>query len=61
MSKKTKEPQPQADSRLAHFAQTEREAGVHPVVRALHSRPLARTETNRRAVEFARIERGHMA
>ncbi|AGT10042.1 hypothetical protein [Paracoccus aminophilus] len=46
-------------SRLAHFVQHEREGGVHPAVKELHQRPAPRAEeSNRRAVEYARIERG---
>lgn len=47
-------------SRLREFTRQEREAGTHPAVRALLSRPQMRGEENRRAMEYARIERGQM-
>lgn len=62
MSNEIQEPQVQISSRVMQFTRAEREAGVHPVIRALHSRPLTRdADTNRRAIEYARIARGHMA
>lgn len=47
-------------SRLRNFLQHEREGGLHPAIKALHERPSTRNEdANRRAVEYARIARGH--
>ncbi len=47
-------------SRLRNFLQHERESGLHPAIKALHERPNSRSEeSNRRAVEYARIARGH--
>lgn len=47
-------------SRLRNFLRQEREGGLHPAIKALHERPSTRNEdANRRAVEYARIARGH--
>lgn len=46
-------------TRLREFTRQERESGVHPAVTALHSRPQTRSDENRKATEFSRIERGH--
>lgn len=45
-------------TRLREFARQEREAGIHPAIEALHRRPVTRGDDNRKAVEYARIERG---
>ncbi|WP_347265700.1 hypothetical protein [Paracoccus sp. (in: a-proteobacteria)] len=46
-------------SRVQNFTRQDRESGLHPAVLALHRRPHGRDESgNRRAAEFARIERG---
>ncbi|MFC3570793.1 hypothetical protein [Paracoccus sp. TOH] len=46
--------------RTQYYTRQERESGTHPAIAALRMRPRARSEaTNRRAAEFARIERGH--
>jgi len=46
--------------RTRHYTRQERESGLHPAVAALRMRPRARSDAaNRRATEFARIERGH--
>lgn len=48
--------------RVQNFARHEREAGLHPAVVALHARRHLRNDkTDRRMVEFARIERGDRA
>lgn len=48
--------------RLRRFVQQERESGLHPAIRALHQRAHGRDgDTNGRAVQYARIARGHMA
>ncbi len=50
--------QPQS-LRIESFLRQERQGGVYPAIKALHARPNMRPETtNRRAVEFARIDRG---
>lgn len=54
----TDTPQDKGTTRLREFTRQEREAGTHPAVEALRSRPQMRREDNRRMVEFARIERG---
>ena len=46
---------------LREFARQERESRTHPAIEALRSRPQTRGETNRKAVEYARIERGQMS
>lgn len=46
--------------RLREFTRQERESGTHPAVEALRSRPKVRSEENRKAVEYARIERGQV-
>lgn len=47
-------------SRLKNFTAQEREAGLHPAIRALHARAPDRDPArNSRAVHFARIQRGH--
>lgn len=48
-------------SRLREFLRQDRESGIHPAIEALRSRPKARREDNRKAVEYARIERGRMS
>lgn len=47
--------------RTRNYTRQERESGLHPAIAALRMRPRARSseETNRRAAEFARIERGY--
>jgi hypothetical protein len=52
-------PEEKGTSRLREFTRQEREAGTHPAVEALRTRPQTRSEENRKAVEYARIERGH--
>lgn len=46
-------------SRTQNYTRQERESGLHPAIAALRMRPRSRdTSGNRRAAEFARIERG---
>lgn len=46
-------------SRTENFLRQEREGGLHPAIKELHQRPThGDSDTNRRAVEYARIERG---
>ncbi|MTD99981.1 hypothetical protein GIY56_06765 [Paracoccus sp. YIM 132242] len=45
-------------SRLRAFTRQDREAGTHPAIEALRTRPQTRSGENRKAVEYARIERG---
>lgn len=52
------QPRNQDASRLREFTRQERESGTHPAIDALRSRPKQRGEENRKAVEYARIERG---
>lgn len=47
-------------SRLGAFLQKEREEGTHPAVAALRARPRQREHQSRKALEYARIERGRM-
>lgn len=63
MKKKSKaEAQTASSGRFHHFVQQERESGLHPAIRALHARAKgADTGGNGRAVQYTRIERGHMA
>lgn len=51
----------EGNRRVEHYLRQEREDGLHPAVRELHQRATHDEETNRRAVEYARIERGHLA
>ena len=48
-------------SRILNYTRQDRETGMHPAIAALRMRPRVRSseEANRRAAEFARIERGH--
>ncbi|CAM3283000.1 hypothetical protein SAMN04488021_14523 [Paracoccus aminovorans] len=53
------QPRANGSSRTRNFTRQERESGLHPAIAALRMRPRARDESgNRRAAEFARIERG---
>lgn len=48
--------------RVRNFTQHERETGLHPAIVALHARKHLRDDkTDRRMVEFTRIERGQKA
>lgn len=48
------------ESRTRNYTRQERESGTHPTVASLRIRPRQRdSAVNRRATEFARIERGH--
>ncbi|GLK65539.1 hypothetical protein F8A10_09880 [Paracoccus kondratievae] len=52
--------QESSSGRTQYFTRQERESGLHPSIITLRTRPRARDEAaNRRAAEFARIERGH--
>ena len=55
------QPRDHGAARLREYTRQEREAGVHPAVTALHSRPKDRSEDGRKTAEFVRIERGHTA
>lgn len=57
----TDQQQDRGTSRLRAYTRQERESGVHPAVAALRSRPQTRSEENRRAMEYARIDRGRMS
>ncbi|KGJ08163.1 hypothetical protein EQ718_04600 [Paracoccus versutus] len=50
-----------SSGRTQYYTRQERESGLHPAIAALRMRPRVRSseEANRRAAEFARIERGH--
>lgn len=54
-------PEDRGTSRLREFTRQEREAGTHPAIETLRTRPQTRSEENRRAVEYARIERGRVS
>jgi hypothetical protein len=52
------------DGRLKHYVAVEKKRGKegsHPAVKELNRRPADRSEKNRRAEEFARIDRGRTA
>lgn len=54
------QPRDAGSGRVQNYLQQDRESGIHPAIQSLHRQPHARDEeTNRRAAEFARIERGH--
>lgn len=54
--------EPQAEGkRVAEFVKMDRESGVHPAVQELSKRAPERSDENRKAVEYARIERGKEA
>ncbi|MBW7055115.1 hypothetical protein KY389_00220 [Paracoccus bogoriensis] len=56
----TDRPRSTGTARLRAFVRQDREAGPHPSITSLHKRP--RTHVgSRRAVEYARILRGHSA
>ncbi|WP_304615555.1 hypothetical protein [Paracoccus sp. (in: a-proteobacteria)] len=56
----TDRPRSTGTARLRAFVRQDREAGPHPSITSLHKRPQTRDES-RRAVEYARIMRGHSA
>lgn len=58
---KTVKPAEKANTRLREFTRHEREQGTHPAIEALQRRPKERGEENRKAVEYARIDRGRMS
>lgn len=47
--------------RLREYLRQEREAQLHPAIRALISRPKPQAGATRQLREFARIERGRLA
>lgn len=55
------QPRDHGVARLREYTKQEREAGVHPSVTALHSRPKDRSTDGRKTAEYVRIERGHTA
>lgn len=62
MDKKSPPPaQPTSTGRFRHFVRQERESGIHPAIRALHARAKGEAVGQGRAVQYARIERGHTA
>lgn len=59
MNKDAATPDKPEGSRLKNFTRHERESGLHPAIRALHSRPVSRDPAqNTRAVHYTRIQRG---
>ena len=48
-----------AENRLREYLRVERESGRHPAVDALHRKP--RGGSDRKVVEYTRIERGQTA
>ena len=54
-------PEDRGTSRLREFTRQEREAGTHPAIEVLRTRPQTRSEENRRAMEYTRIERGRVS
>lgn len=55
------QPREQGNARLREFTRQEREAGTHPAIATLRSRPKDRDGDGRKTAEYARIERGHTA
>lgn len=56
----TDQPRSQDGARMREFTRQEREAGTHPSITALRTRPQMRAEDNRKAAEYLRIERDQM-
>lgn len=54
------QPRSPGQNRLREYIRQEREAGTHPTVAALHSRPQMRGAENRKTAEYLRIERGQV-
>lgn len=54
------QPRSHGAARLREYTRQEREAGTHPAVETLRTRPKERSEENRKAAEFARIDRGKL-
>lgn len=57
----SEKPKGEGAPRLREFTRQEREAGTHPAIEALRSRPQMRGEENRRFLEYTRIDRGQMS
>lgn len=51
-------PRSHGQNRLREFTRQEREAGMHPAISALRSRPVMRGAENRKTAEYLRIDRG---
>lgn len=51
-------PRENGNARLREYTRQEREAGTHPSVAALSSRPRDRDGDGRKTAEYARIDRG---
>lgn len=54
------QPRDHGATRLREYMRQEREAGQHPAITALRSRPKTRGEDNRKTSEFLRIDRGRL-
>lgn len=54
------QPRTTGEARLREYTRQEREAGTHPAITALRTRPQTRGDDNRKTVEFLRIDHGHM-
>lgn len=54
------QPRSHDSGRIRAFTRQDREAGTHPAITTLHSRPQMRGEENRQTAEFLRIEREQM-
>ena len=52
------QPRSQGQTRLREFTRQEREAGTHPAIEALRSRPQSRDGDGRKTAEYLRIDRG---
>lgn len=55
------QPRMQGTARMREFLRQERMDKLHPAIRSLHSQPKSRDPRSRKAAEYARIERGHLA
>lgn len=53
-------PHSNSGARLREFTRQERESGVHPAIQVLRTRAQARSEENRKAAEYVRIDRGRL-
>lgn len=55
------QPRGHGAARMREFTRQDREAGQHPAIATLHSRPKTRGDENRKTSEFLRIDRGRLA
>jgi hypothetical protein len=55
------QPRSQGSTRMREFIRQEREAGIHPAIAELRTRPQTRGKDNRKTAEYLRIDRGRTA